>query len=70
MLHMTTGTCYASELTVSELGQSRRQTTQTCNKNQLPHIHILHPDDGLLIRLKHVDVRKLNKLKISGDRVG
>jgi hypothetical protein len=30
---------------------------QKYNKYHLPHIHILPPDDGLLIRPKHVEVR-------------
>jgi hypothetical protein len=36
--------------------QAQWQSTQKYNKYHLPHIYILPPDDGLLIRSKHVEV--------------
>jgi hypothetical protein len=46
-------------------GQACWQSTQKYNKYHLPHIYIPPPDDGLLIHLKHVQVRLLNKQKIN-----
>jgi hypothetical protein len=39
-IYLANGTCY----------------TVQCNKCHLPHIYILPPEDGLLIRPKHVEV--------------
>jgi hypothetical protein len=52
---------------ISWLGWNRLiVSSQKYNKYHLPHIYILHPDDGLLMRPKYVDVWQLNKLKING----
>jgi hypothetical protein len=47
-----TSTC---QFTVSRPGQAHWQSTQQYNKYHLPHIHILPPDDGLLICLTHIE---------------
>jgi hypothetical protein len=47
-MSVTNGTCYTVQLTVSGPVQY--------NKHHLPHIYILPPDDGLLIRPKHVEM--------------
>jgi hypothetical protein len=53
-IYAANGTCYTSELTVSR--PARWQSTQNYNKYHFPHIYIIPPDDGLLIRPKHVEV--------------
>jgi hypothetical protein len=45
------GISYTSELTVSGLGPARRQSTQKYDKDQLPPVYMLPPDD------EHVRVR-------------
>jgi hypothetical protein len=37
-------------------GQAHWQSTQKYNKYHLPHTYILAPDDGLLMRPKHVEM--------------
>jgi hypothetical protein len=54
---MTNGTCFTSKSSVGAWMER--------NKYHLPHIDILPPDDGLQISLKHVEVWKLNKVKIN-----
>jgi hypothetical protein len=51
---MANGICYTSELTVS--GPGLMTVSLEVNKYHLPHIYILPPDDGLLLRPKHVEV--------------
>jgi hypothetical protein len=52
--HVANYTCYSTKLT--DCGY---------DKNNLPHIHILSRDEGLLIRPKHVEVLYFNKLRIN-----
>jgi hypothetical protein len=54
-IHVTNGTCYTSEVTVSGPA-ARWQSPQKYNKYNLSHVYILPPDDGLLIRSKYVEV--------------
>jgi hypothetical protein len=44
------------QLTVSWPGWIGTESTVQYNKYHLPHIYILPSDDGLLIRLKNVEV--------------
>jgi hypothetical protein len=56
-VYVTNGTCFNSELTVSRPGWSFIPVNSKYKKEPFViYIYILPPDDGLLIRLKYVEV--------------